>query len=313
MFENPVFFVIGAPRSGSTWLLKLLNQHPDIFASENRFFGDFCEMWPNLHGDPSVRITLEHFVNFHMKGIDFESNPMKLGDFRHKLMNRYLSTIVDLSLQESRKRVFVDKINPYPGTTEAVFEGINRYFPSAKKIELLRDGRDVLTSLVFNWIAKTDLGKRRYHKYVEHQKLTLEKFFEESDFDKWMDYWLGPTSYFQNAPSASSLVVRYEDLHADASCELEKVFRLIGVEWGGGFLKNTVRSNEFSRMSGGRKRGDQDPVAHARKGIVGDWRNYFTSQDGQWFEEISNGLLVKTGYEQKHDWWKSLPDRLGDV
>jgi len=55
-------FILSAPRSGSTWLAKALNGHPDIFATENRLFGEFCEIWPNSDGSMSPRITFDEFV-----------------------------------------------------------------------------------------------------------------------------------------------------------------------------------------------------------------------------------------------------------
>ena len=42
-----VHFVISAPRSGSTWLQRALNEHPQVFCTEHRLFGRFCEIWPN--------------------------------------------------------------------------------------------------------------------------------------------------------------------------------------------------------------------------------------------------------------------------
>ena len=43
-------------------------------------------------------------------------------------------------------------------------------------------------------------------------------------------------------------------------------------------------------------------MAHARKGIAGDWRNYFSDRVKQSFKTRYGGLLVATGYEQDLSW-----------
>ena len=63
-------------------------------------------------------------------------------------------------------------------------------------------------------------------------------------------------------------------------------------------------------MSGGRQKGEAEPTAHVRKGIVGDWRNYFTKRDGELFHEIAGKTLIEMGYEQDSTWIDSLPEKL---
>jgi hypothetical protein len=39
-----------------------------------------------------------------------------------------------------------------------------------------------------------------------------------------------------------------------------------------------------------------------RKGIIGDWRNYFTSEHKQAFKNVAGQLLIDLGYEPNFDW-----------
>jgi hypothetical protein len=43
-------------------------------------------------------------------------------------------------------------------------------------------------------------------------------------------------------------------------------------------------------------------MSHRRKGIVGDWRNYFTEELKVQFKALYGNVLIETGYEKNLDW-----------
>lgn len=45
----------------------------------------------------------------------------------------------------------------------------------------------------------------------------------------------------------------------------------------------------------------------ARKGIVGDWRNYFHQEHGKLITKIMGPHLLRRGYVDRLDWWRELP------
>jgi hypothetical protein len=64
-------------------------------------------------------------------------------------------------------------------------------------------------------------------------------------------------------------------------------------------------------MTGGRSQGENAAGEHVRKGVSGDWRNWFTRRDGELFEAIAGEDLRRWGYASSPDWWRSLPETLG--
>lgn len=68
--------------------------------------------------------------------------------------------------------------------------------------------------------------------------------------------------------------------------------RLLGIIW----------QNDFANKSGGRRPGQEDSASHYRKGVPGDWRNYFQEQHIYYFKEHYNSLLLKLGYEETPEW-----------
>ena len=63
-----------------------------------------------------------------------------------------------------------------------------------------------------------------------------------------------------------------------------------------------VYDNRFSKLSAGRKAGEENVKSHYRKGESGDWRNHFTDAHKAFFKSHYNDVLVRLGYEQDDRW-----------
>ena len=44
-----------------------------------------------------------------------------------------------------------------------------------------------------------------------------------------------------------------------------------------------------------------------RKGVVGDWTNYYTRKHGELIDSFLGDTMLDLGYIQSRDWWKKLP------
>lgn len=67
-------------------------------------------------------------------------------------------------------------------------------------------------------------------------------------------------------------------------------------------LRRLVERNDFSHQAGGRQPGQEDEHHHYRKGVAGDWRNYFTPHVTDAFKERYGDLLIHLGYERSLNW-----------
>lgn len=61
-------------------------------------------------------------------------------------------------------------------------------------------------------------------------------------------------------------------------------------------LREIVERNSFKSMSGGRDRGQQSASSFQRKGVAGDWENFFTPELREMYERVSGQLLAEHGY-----------------
>jgi hypothetical protein len=138
MIENKQFvFIIGAPRSGSTWLHNILSSHPEI-ASAKKELSVF---------DRYVSDLVRHYeeeVEGKEQGKWDDGLPV-LWD--RKKFDNYVSLFIDgvyssMNILPQHKTI-IDKRPAY----SLYVDIIHYYLPDAKYIHLIRDGRDASSSL----------------------------------------------------------------------------------------------------------------------------------------------------------------------
>jgi hypothetical protein len=315
--ERELCFLVSAPRSGSTWTRRALNQHPEVHCTEQRLFGGFRELWTDdvAEGRQGLRITLDAYV-------EALAGPLNAGELavdrralEDQLIVSLAQTLIGYARSRSGKRWVVDKVTPYLGTSRRVAESIRRYFPHAKLIYLLRDGRDVATSGVFDWLRKspgerghTEFQRRRLARFVEGgEDEPLTRFFEPEEIRAWAAYWTEPLEQMQ---AEADLTVSYEAMKRDQPSELRRILECLGVAADDAVVRRCVEESSFRKMSRGREAGDARATDKVRKGIVGDWRSHFTRADGELFHRLAGAPLLRLGFESDPDWFRSLPEAL---
>lgn len=96
-------------------------------------------------------------------------------------------------------------------------------------------------------------------------------------------------------------IVKYEDMLTRPEQTLTSLLQnLLDEEPRSEEIAHTVARFSFERMYG-RKRGEESRN-FARKGIAGDWMNYFSLEARQVFDHYAGDLLIELGYETDHDW-----------
>ncbi len=115
----------------------------------------------------------------------------------------------------------------------------------------------------------------------------------------WRDHvgtWYDPP----NRPHIAYL--SYEQLLADCAGTLGRALEHITGEpvdeWR---LRTAVDKFSMARQTG-RKPGQEDITQHARKGIAGDWKNHFSRECAELFNDLAGEALVLLGYEENLDW-----------
>lgn len=175
---------------------------------------------------------------------------------------------------------------------------------------LWRDGRDVIVSQYHHVVHLS--GKSKGYKGQMSRDLNfsdrddiaknlpkfIEYMFTSSNhkhlaWPEFVDYWYGT----QNA-----VETKYELLHVNTVHELERILRhLTGKDYDLDKLNGIVEQYSFQNQSS-RKPGEERKNNFLRKGIVGDWQNYFNQESSEIFDNYAGNQLIKLGYEKDHNW-----------
>ncbi|MBF0445017.1 MAG: sulfotransferase domain-containing protein [Magnetococcales bacterium] len=177
-----------------------------------------------------------------------------------------------------------------------------------------RDGRDVMVSWYHHCLFENELNNRRLVKLVRRDlafsnyqdvKKNLPDFIEYAFSSRshlgftWSDF----VNHWHDKPGVT--YVKYEDILKDTPGELTRIcLELGGKELGYDQAQNIADIFSFTKQSG-RQPGEEKKDSFMRKGIVGDYRNFFTHKTGEIFDNYAGRELVKLGYEQNRQWWVS--------
>lgn len=292
----PVFFVLGNQKSGTTWLMRLLDAHPEVLCrGEGRFFGGSWRQ-KSLKQRDALRPASSLYnavLDAEYLRLWIERSVWSRNDSTREHLNNLTRMAIDYFLKgellKSGKQVVGDKS---PLLTPETIREISAIYPEAKVIHIIRDGRDVAVSAAYH--------ARNFGRGRERNGPHEGSMFPEGNLEKLATEWasrVGKT--VQDGPELlgeNYAEVRYEDLLERPEMEVGRLLEFLGVAFDEETARRCVVAASFERLSKGRQRGDEDPSSFFRKGVAGDWKNVFTSQDGETFDEEAGELLARLGY-----------------
>ena len=276
---QPVF-IVGVPRSGTTWVMRMLAEHPEAWPLiETYMFSPYRGLAALLREVPEGPPGRE----------DVEWAPSGLGRmFSRDELIAELRLLAErwLRMASAGDARFVIEKSPGHLTVVAL---IAEVLPRARFIHVVRDGRDVAVSIVAarrTWSPFQERNARRTLRAAAH------------DWAEGMDQ----AHQARTALGERLLEIRYEDLHADPRAGATRLFEHCGMPFDDLLLDGVVERTAFERS--GRLHGEDRPL---RGGRVGDWRERFSVLDARAFERIAGPALRETGYEPDAAWWRRRP------
>ena len=179
------------------------------------------------------------------------------------------------------------------------------------KLIVWRDGRDVLVSQYYHYLFENGRGNtnlvRKNRKYLSFKDYNDIK----TNLIPFMDYIFQKPIHprftwkeFVNKwnQHEDCVHVKYECLKANPNLELARLaFALSGKRISESRISSIVEKHSFQNQTG-RKPGDQNIKSFLRKGIVGDWKNHFTSESKKQFHDYAGQELIDLEYENDDNW-----------
>lgn len=315
---TPVFFVVGQKKSGTTWLMRMLDAHPEILCKgEGRFFGagwkrealkesGVQELPSSLH---EALLDSEYLRCWIQRSVWSRNEDPE--EHLTNIMRMVSDYFLEGELLKTGKTLVGDK-SPLlvPGTIKEVRE----VYPEARVIHIIRDGRDAAVSAMhhtwnFGNVRENSKMAEKREAYRRNPLELLEadqSIFAGNLLRKAAWEWTTLVgSVVEDGPKLlgdNYREVRYEDLLERPGEEVGKLLEFLGARSDERAVGRCIGTASFEKLSEGRKRGQEDPTSFFRKGVAGEWKNVFTRRDRRIFKEESGELLVRLGYEKDDNW-----------
>ncbi len=307
----PAFFVVGYQKSGTTWLMRMLDAHPEVLCKgEGRFFDAGWRQKSlrrkGVERPPSslyhALLDAEYLRFWIQRSVWSHDEPAR--EHLDNLMRMAVDYFLQGELLKTGKRFAGDKS---PLLTPETMKEISVIYPEARVIHIIRDGRDAAVSAAHHsWNFGNAAGRDTDRADPRKLREAGVSIFTEGQLEKLASDWnarVGRAA--QDGPALlgeNYTEVRYEDLIERPEEELARLLRLLGVDIGEENVKRCIETASFEKLAKGRERGEEDPSSFFRKGVAGDWKNVLTGEDRKIFKEEAGNLLVKLGYEREDDW-----------
>jgi hypothetical protein len=162
--------------------------------------------------------------------------------------------------------------------------------PSSRMLFLLRDGRDVVDSLVDAMFREKTWWKDRA-TFVRPPQERVS--FVSQHAGLWVRRTIASQRAFAALPDQRRLLVRYEELRSETPAQLRRIFAWLDMDVSEGDLERIVARNAFEAVPR-RRRGPGKAVRAATPGL---WRKNLSSEEQQAMHEVMGEKLRELGYE----------------
>ena len=288
-----IVFLVGCPRSGTTWLQKLLASHPKIRSGEESHFF-------SLYVGPQLRSWKDQKTRHFREGLGHAAGPPAY--FREEeflaILKNYLTALLKPVIDGLQSdELFLEKT---PSHALYIPE-IKELLPDSQFIHLIRDCRDVVASLVTasrSWGASwapsnAKLAAAMWAQHVEAVNAAAKN--------------LSPHEFCE---------LRYENLWSAPLDTLKRLIEFLGIPWNDDSINVAIKMNKAQTMETvgtpipvyGEVNARTGPVATLPRGFIGKARPDVWKSDLSVYEKYevwrdTRKVMKELGYSWRLGDW----------
>ena len=264
-FSHKRYFVGGFPRSGTTWICRMVAHYLAL-------------PWFDMD-DPVLgfRGVMHHHWNYHPT---LKQSVYVIRDGRDVMVSKYVRKMKGYV---ARKEDLSDlgKYSPVKGLA----------YTGGRFASVARQFKHLYGSKFDPWDVEHNMTK-----YIEYEMQEPSDPGTKSPWPVHVRDWLEHVEVIT--------AVKYEDMLMDPESTLSGLLEdYLDEAPNQEEVSHIVDRFSFKRLTG-RSPGEEDRGSFARKGIHGDWRNYFNAASRALFNDYAGDLLIELGYERDDNWVK---------
>lgn len=262
-------FLVGAPRSGTTWLqLMLGSSHQVATVNETHLFSQFL---------------VSQFKSWDrwLSGREIGLRPLMTEAEFIALIRHFADAVIHRILATKPNATVVLEKTPHHVLH---WRNILKIYPDAHFIVLTRDPRAVVASLR---AASTGWGR---------SWISSSLVADCKDWKKLVTEGKQITHTMKNV-----IEVRYEDLHSDCAAQLGRIFAWMGVNYSPDECSRIAERYRIREVRSGRLKGapwdlSKEPHEFYRRGEIDSWRTELTPRQIYFIETIAGDLMDSYRY-----------------
>jgi hypothetical protein len=270
--DRQLLLVVGAPRSGTSWLHRMLATHPSVAALDKELTTFiYLALWDDLFHAEKANMDQRRWDQGAPLLYGEQEFQEHLRSMAHHAYGRVLST-------RPNATHVLDKHPNYALHIPL----INRLFPSSKVVHIIRDGREVVVSMM-SAKRRIGFGEAEIHGATRHWANNLMRARRDGSA-------LGPGRYME---------VRYEDMRTATQDHLAAVFNFCGLHSNATEVQRIAA--EFNIENRQVSRGDTS--LNALRSIPDAiWKNKLSLEERWTMDRMAGHLLQELGYAGPR-WW----------
>jgi hypothetical protein len=291
--EQSLAWIVGSPRSGTTWLAGLLSRFSGIGFVNEPLIGlhlgvvfDQVIAAPPKAGPASggriydlINLVGEDDYFFNEKHRSVWEPPL-----RNLLLTRFREQMYQRGLQPGTSRMLLKEPHGSEGA-----DLISAALPKSRLLLLVRDGRDVVDSELD---AIAPGGWSSYAVSTESLDADDRARLIETQAMRWVLRTRVSQQAFGRHDESLRLMLRYEDLLADTETHVRRIVTWLGLPTPPN-VSEVVAATSFAALPAERT----GPGQFARAATPGLWRDHFTADEQQLLAKIMGEQLTILGYE----------------
>ncbi len=264
--EKKTVWVLGSPRSGSSWLVERMLNLPTYNVIWNE---------PHIGSTLASRREAEGKRDPYFFSENHEKN--WIPPLRKLILARTYSHAKTIS-----KNVIIKEPNGSMGA-----DLVMKCLPNSKFIWLLRDGRDVVDSFID--LHKEDSWNPEFKPITKDYRSTVIINHAKS----WQKNTEIVERAFQTHNSKLRLLIKYEDLRNNTFNHFKKILQFLNISKTDEEIQKIIEKYDFENIPKEQK----GPGKFNRSAKVGGWKLNFSNDEQHLLNNTIGSTLLKLGYE----------------